>query len=304
MSTTISTIAHSLRLMLADAGSSLKLGHTHQLLASARSYTSLAVLQASNEPVELDPSMHWIVDIPQLQERVLSLDLTIDPKVFVQSLISASRACGGPKVYASDTEMADEFTEAVQDAALDDAGVDGQMADTNCTGPWDAFFEINNSSIDMPADIGNDLVIDYVGHVTGKPDDNRPYSGETVNVTAQLRFSKVGKRLFVGPTEIEVFGASLDDEYYAEDKAKSLPSLSQLEAIAVELNVAIEDHQQLDGADIEVHTTNADVHVGYLIDIHDCASSPIIDGLREAHPTEQIWVLGNAFDRISRFERL
>jgi hypothetical protein len=280
----------------------VKLGHAHQLLAGARGYTSLASMQAAGEPVDLGTSMHWIVDVPQLQERAAALDLTLDPQVFVQALSSASHTCGGPKIHATDSEMAEEFNEAVQIAALDDCGVAGQMADTNCTGPWEAFLELSNSSIDSPAQIGDEFVLDYAGTVRGEPDLERPHSGDTVNVSAQLRFPMVGKRLFVGPPAISIFGA-LDDSYYDDDENDddaSLPLLSELEAIAMELNVPVVDHEQLDGAEIEVHMTHADVHVGYLIDIQHCEPSPVVDRLRKEHPCQQIWVFGNTFERIRR----
>lgn len=302
MPTTINTLTHGLREHLVASGSPIGLGHTHQLLAAALGYTSLAVLQASNEPNNLTPSMHWIVDVDQLKERASSLASTFDVGVFIYSLAQASFECHGPKIQSSDDEMAEEFIVEAQDEALDNSGVASKMANTNCTGPWDAYLEFSGSSINAAAQVGDQFEIDYEGQVQGEQDPDRMYFGHQVNVTIQLRFEMAGKRLFNGPPKIEVMGAVLDDEYFSDDDAPSPPSLSELEAIAMELNIPLEKSELFEGADIEPHTTSAGVHVGYLVNIQDCSSSPLIERLREEHPSLQIWVLGTAFERINRFD--
>lgn len=303
MSITINTLVHRLRERLAKAGFPVSLGHTHQLLAAVRGYTSLAVLQASNEPVSLDQSMHWIVDVPQLRERAASLAVTINADLFIQLLIQTSHDFeDGPHIHASDADLAEHFVMDAQEAALDDSDVASEMANTNCTGPWQEHLEFAGSSFDTPAKVDTLFKIEYEGHVQGEQDRDRPYSGHSVDVSVELRFIIVGKRLFAGPPDIEVVAASLDHGYYDEDDGVPPGALSELEAIAIELGVPVEQQDQLEGAEIVGDTTSAGVPNGYLIDIQYCASSPLIDQLRTTYPTQQIWVLGNTLERINRFE--
>ncbi|WP_313178382.1 hypothetical protein [Massilia sp.] len=303
MSITINTLVHRLRERLAQAGSPISLGHTHQLLAAARGYTSLAVLQASNEPVDLDQSMHWIVDVPQLRERAVSLAVTINADLFTQLLVQTSHEFDdGPHIHASHADLAEHFVMEAQEAALDDSDVAREMANTNCTGPWEEHLEFVGSSFDTPAEVGTLFKIDYEGHVQGEQDRDRPYSGHSVNVSVELRFGIVGKRLFAGPPDIEVVGASLDHGYYDEDDGAPSMALSELEAIAIELGIPVEQQDELEGAEVGGDTTSAGVPNGYVVDIKYCASSPVIDQLRKQHPTQQIWVLGNTLERINRFE--
>jgi hypothetical protein len=298
----INTITHVLRQHLTSSGTPVKLGHTHQLLAAALGYTSLAVLQVSNEPDELDPSMHWIVDVPQLKDRAASLEVSIDAIAFVHLLAQASRECGGPQIHASDDDLAEDFVIDAQEAAVDDSDVASEMANTNCTGPWETYLEFAGSSIDTPAEIGALLKIDYQGHVQGEQDPDRLYNGHSVNVAVQLRFGIVGKRLVLSPPKIEVVGAELDYGYYDRDDDAPLPPLSQLEAIAIELGIPVDEHEKLEGAEVIVDTTSAGVPNGYLVEIKYCQASPLIDRLRKDHPMQQIWVLGTTFERINRFD--
>lgn len=247
--------------------------------------------------------MHWIVDVPQLRERAVSLAVTINADVFAQSLVQTSQDfADGPHIYASDADLAEHFVMEAQEAALDDADVANEMANTNCTGPWEEHLEFAGSSFDTPAEVDTVFKIDYEGYVQGEQDRDRPYSGHSVNVAVELRFSIVGKRLFAGPPDIEVIGASLDYGYYEEDDGMPSRALSELEAIAIELGVSVEQQDELEGAEVDGDTTSAGVPNGYLIDIKYCASSPLIDKLRATYPTQQIWVLGNTLARINRFE--
>lgn len=246
--------------------------------------------------------MHWIIDRPQMIERAASLGLTIDADVFISSLAQASHDCSGSQIHSSDADMADEFIEDAKQITYDDSSVASQMADTNCTGPWETHLDFSGSSIDTPAKVGEFFEIDYEGHVDGDQDLDRPYSGHSVDVSLKASFRIIGRRLFTGPPKIKVNGASLDDGYYGVDDVEIPTSWTQLEAIAIELGIPVEAHEQLEGAEIDVHTTSAGIENGFLINIENCTASPIIDRLRDEHPTQQIWVLGTAFDQITRFE--
>lgn len=299
MSMTMTTLAHALRGQ-STSKNRLSLGHTHQLLAAARGYTSLAALQASNEPERLDDATYWLVDVAQVEERAASLAVTIDTTAFARSLRTVSRDGDGPRVVSED-ELADEFVVAVQDVAIDDNDVATEMANTNSAGPWEAYMEFVGSSIDSPAWSGAFLQLDYAGTVTGDADTDRAYSGHVVKATGQVFLKRLGKRLVVGLPKITIGNAALDFGYDGADDDVP-PTIGRLEAIAIELRVSVEDLDHLDGAEIELATTSADGPNGYWINIEDCVSGPIVDELRARHPTQRIWVLGNSFEQISTFD--
>lgn len=302
MSTSINTISHALRVSLADAGSPIVLGHAFQLVAAALGYPSSGVLQASDEPENLTDSMHWIVDVAQLRQRAGSLGVSIDFEAFLQALAMASHDHGGPRIHTSDADLEQEFLQAAQEEALNDHDVAAQMADTNTTGPWEANLEFADAT-PLPLKIGDVFTINYEGQVQGEVDLDRPYNGHAANVTVQVSLTVVGKRLVIGPPKVEVVGAALDDGFYGMDEDDSAPPLGRLEAIAMELDVPIDERDQLEGAEVTEATTSTGVSNGYLVNIAYCTSSPVVNQLRAKHPSREIWVAGYAIERISTFDR-
>lgn len=209
MPTDITRLAHSLRPALEAHGISIRLGHTHQLLAAALGHKSLAAQQASGEPFEMDSSMYWIVDGAQLRQRASQLEQSLDADVFTACLATMSRLLGGPKICGSLEELQDDVTEAVQNAAADDDEVGSRMAETNCTGPFMAYMQVASSLSEPLPPSGNIIVIDYEGTVDGDQDTERPFSGDSVDVKAQARLQLLGRRL-TGQPEVEIIQAALD----------------------------------------------------------------------------------------------
>lgn len=301
MSTSINTLTHAVRVSLADVGSPIVLGHAFQLVAAAFGYPSSGVLQASSEPETLTDSMHWIVDLAQLRQRATSLGVAVDLNAFLHAIAGASRQLGGPRIHTSDDDLEQEFLEAAIEKALDDDDVSGQMANTNTTGPWEANLEFSDAT-PLPLRIGDVFSISYEGQIQGEPDQDRPYSGHAANVSVQVLLTAVGRRLVIGPPQVEVMGAELDAGYYGMDDDGSGPPLGRLEAFAMELGVPFEEREQLEGADATPDTTSAGAPNGYLVNIAYCASSPVVDRLRAKYPSNEIWVQGHAIERISPFD--
>lgn len=302
MSTSIKSITHALRVRLADNGSPIVLGHAFQLIIAALGYPSSGVLQASDEPENLTSSMHWVVDVAQLMQRAASLGVSIVLDVFVRALAEASHDCGGPRIHVTDADLEEEFIEAAQEEALHDYDVAVQMANTNTTGPWEVNLEFVGAT-PLPIKNGDVFLINYEGQVQGEVDPDRPYSGHAANVTVQVSLTAVGRRLIIGPPNVQVVGTTLDDGYYGMDEEDSPPLLGRLEAIATELGISVDEQEQLEGAEVVAATASADVPNGYLINIEYCASSPVVDRLRIEHPSQEIWVLGHAIERTSPFDR-
>lgn len=301
MSTAIKTLTHALRVHLAKAGSPVTLGHGFQLIAAALGYTSLAVRQKTEEPDDLTSSMHWIVDLDQLQERANSLGITIDTEVFLEALVQTCRDCSGPRVHRSVDDLEDEFIEAAGDEALEDGDVGIQMADTNTTGEWRVYLDPAGTA-SPPFKIGDALELEYEGTVEGENDPDRPFSGDTVNVKVQVLLNCVGIRLLAGPPRIEVLSAELDfgDDGAGEDEQET-PSYGFLEAVALELNVSVTEREKLAGVEVTPRTTSGGAPIGYLINIRDCEPSDVIDRLRAKHGSQEISVWGSSLEFVSPF---
>jgi len=302
MSTAITTITHALRVHLAEAGFPVSLGHGFQLVAAALGYPSLEVRQATDERDELTSAMHWIVDVDQLKERARSLRITIDTDVFLEALAKACRECTGPRVHGSVDDLEEEFINAARQEAEDDDDVGIQMADTNTTGPWEANLDPAGAT-SPPFRIGDAFELGYEGTVKGDNDPDRPFSGDTVNVTVQVLLTCAGRRLIVGPPRIEVLSAELDfGDDGADEEEHEAPSYGFLEAIAMELDVPVTEREKFAGAEVTQRTTSSGAQNGYLINIRYCESSDVIDRLRAKHGSQEIPVWGASLDLVRSFD--
>lgn len=301
MSTDITRLAHSIRPALAAQGISIKLGHTHQLIAAALGHNSLAAQQASGEPSEMDSSMYWLVDAEHVCARASMLGQVMNVGVFTNCLAATSRLVGGPQVYGSLEQLQDDLSVVVQDAAADDDEVGSRMAETNCTGPFMAYMEVASPLAEPLPPPGDVIVIDYEGTVDGDQDTDRPFSGDSVDVKAQVRLLLLGRRL-TGQPEVEILEAALDWSWAVGDEADEAdraPTYSRAEALSVELGISLDDAAFVEDAEIISDTTSAGVPNGYLVDLTNCPPSAVVDQLVQQHGSAQIWVLGVAFDHLA-----
>lgn len=296
MSAPFTTLAHTLRPMLAAYGMPLSLGHTHQLLAAACGYQSYAAWQkAKDEPDTFDPSMHWLVDRNQILSRAGTLALTFDVDQFIGALDMASRELRGATVHASAVTLHEQFVVEAQQAAEEDDAVGNQMADTNCYGPFEACLEATTVLPDVLPSISEALRLEFVGKVQGDSDPERGFSGDSVNVTVEVRLIMRGRRLAGGMPVMRVLEAALDWSWAGSDEDDA-PRLSFSEALGFELNITDEDAQALQDAQILPHEASSGDDVGAIIDLTHCARQDVARRVAMAHGGMQIVVLGGSFD--------
>lgn len=297
MSTDIIRLAHSIRPVLLDQGIALPLGKTQQLLAAAFGYNSLAALQAAQEPDELNSSMKLLFDEEQFGRRAAKLNLAMDIGIFLSSLTVVSRKARGPQICASLDDLADDVCELVQEAASEDDQVGIQMADTNCAGAFTATMETASVPAGPLPPAGQAIVLEFSGTVEGDGDQDRPFSGDTVNVRAEARLPLIGRRLF-GEPEISIVDANLDWSWAIDENSDDEPTYTKAQALAIELQISHKDAQSIEDAEITGHTTMSDTPNGYLVNLSHCERSEVVDRLVDRHGSLDVWVLGTSFDHM------
>lgn len=303
MSIDITTLTHPLRQALANDGIEISLGHTHQLLAGALGYKSLASLQAADdEPETFEPVLYWIVHTEQLKSRADSLALSIDIAGFVGNLAAVARDLHGTEVYSTLAELEETIGIEAQDVAADDDKVGTQMAQTNCTGPFISYLEPSQPLTEGLPSSSEEILLQFEGNVQGDHDEDRPFSGDAVDVKVEARLPMLGRRLSGAPS-FEVTEAKLDWSWAAGSSPddEDEPRFSRAEALARELDISLHEAEALDDAEIHPHETSAGAHIGYLVDVRNCARQDLARKLAKRHGNTQIFVMGTSFDYI-RFD--
>jgi len=303
MSIDITSLTHSLRQALTADGMNVSLGHTHQLLAAALGYKSLAALQAAiDEPETFDPVRYWMVQTEQLKSRVESLGISIDMASFIGNLAAVAGDLYGMEVYSALAELEENIGIEAQDVAGDDDKVSTQMANTNCTGPFIPYLESSESLSEPLPDSGEEILLQFEGSVQGDHDEDRPFSGDTVDVKVEARLPMLGRRLSGAPS-FKVTEAQLDWSWGAGSSSddEDEPQFNRAEALARELDIPLHEAEELDDAEILPHETSAGVHIGYLVDVSNCARQDLVRKLVRRHGNAQIFVMGTSFDYI-RFD--
>lgn len=200
-----------------------------------------------------------------------------------------------------------EFEEAIgitaQDAAADDDKVGSRMAETNCTGPFIPYLEPSEPLEEPLPNSSDEMSLQYEGNVQGDHDNERPFSGDSIDVTVEVRLTMLGRRLTGAPV-FEILDAQVNWSWavggstITEDQDEFSPQLSRAEALASELGIPLQEAEELDDAEILPHETNAGAHIGYLVDVSNCGRRDLARKLIKRHGSSQIFVMGTSFDYI------
>lgn len=274
--------------------------HVATLLAAALGYDSLERYEAAvDEARDLSVSKYWIVDTSGTLARIGQHGLELAQEEFFACLRRALRDAGGPTLCVYPWDLTGELQPLVDEAVVEDGHVSGQMATTNCAGPFYTSLEIDFVEDALPPP-GDELVIDYSGAVNANEHHDAPFCGDTVDVTGTVTMAMVGRRLF-GAARIEVLSAELDWSWAAGDQEAEEEgrTFSRKEALARELDLTDDQAEFVEDAEITQATTSAGVPNGYLVDITNCGPGEIVEQLVQQHGSSQIWVLGTAFDHLA-----
>lgn len=215
MSIVFSSVSHRAH---AELGKSISLGHVHQLLAAALGYGSLAAYKASpQEPPNFDGVAHIVFDDQRLHVRQQELG-HIDPPDGPWLSHTLRRALTAllpdAAVHLSEVDLIDNITPAVEGAIDDSGAYASEMAITNAYGPGE--YNIELSASEELNDADSDWVFEVDGTSGLDQDQDKPYHGHEIAVSARVIFPKLGRRL-LGEYEVDEIGASVIDDWRDPD---------------------------------------------------------------------------------------
>lgn len=190
---------------LSETNEKLKATHARELTASFLGYKSHAALLAEEEyPLhQLEEAAVLVVDIPLMNERRKNLE-GLPPnlpnsKMLAQQLVSflnRELLFKGSVWWLSDTfenYIMEDFLPHHDYEVMDD--LSGQMAETNAL-----FDETHYEEAEVLEEDGN-IVISVTGECHGTSDQDRPFSGDQIDMTVTIEMSRVaGRNSYSKPT--------------------------------------------------------------------------------------------------------
>ncbi len=191
----------------------LKLGHAQQLVVAALGYRSLAAYQASiDESASLDAAAHGVLDNELLLERAAQLGL-VPLQPYLPRLLKSAFEQHLPdlKLHHSHDALEDAVREIVDDTVLNHDETISAMTVTNNDGIKEVYLPVDfeMDALPPPDDF---LEIPVEGHVTMKPDIDRPYVGHRIDVRATLILARLGRVCIAAPV-VHLESAQLDYDW-------------------------------------------------------------------------------------------
>lgn len=285
MITNLGALAYSLRVASQIRGKPIKLGHAQQLLAAAFGYGSLAGYQhnitARCEPEQIASNCHLVLNVSFLRMRSDELELDFDDATLVE-LVSAALATQlrSTGVYDSDEAFFNELHYTVQQVVLNDENVANHTANMNTDGVSEIYMPFDFSFSQLP-DVGERFEIEIVGHLSMNPDEERPYYGDTVNVSAELSMKRAGRRL-VTDVSVKVLSVEPDDNWAEVQPRKPLRSRAEAFGELLDIDAAL--LVDLGNVNIWDDTgSSGEGFYGYVIDFTNADPEVIVELIQAKH---------------------
>ncbi|MGX9729647.1 hypothetical protein ACWYXO_03315 [Janthinobacterium aestuarii] len=298
MSTNFGALAYSLRAASQIRGKAIKLGHAQQLLAAALGYGSLAGYQhniaAGCEPEQIASNCNLVLDLSFLCMRSDELELDFDDVTLVELVSAAfSEQLRRAGVYDSDDAFFNKLHDTVQQVVLNDENVSNHTANMNTDGISEIYMPFDFSFSEL-RDVGERFEVEIVGHLSMNPDEERPYYGDTVNVSAELSMERAGRRLI---TDVSVKILSVEpDDNWAEDQPRG-PLRSRAEAFGELLDIDRALLVDLSNVDVWDDTgSSGEGFYGYVIDFTNADPDAIVQLIQAKHGTLSFNVGPNFFE--------
>lgn len=226
-----STLSHQVHLCLKGILPTLSLGQSHQLLAAAYGYKSLAAYKASTEEqhyftVDGTGSTYFVLDLDLVKFRQVEMGYS-DSMPIARAMYETMRNRLKPEFLVCETlnDLFDEIRSDVEYEINDSAEFSNAQADTNTSGAGD--FNIEFTQEAPLEEKREDWAIRVEGTAHLDQDIERPYSGDVINVSAQVVFQKLGRRL-LSNREVREIGAGVhfameDGDYNTDDEEQDKP---------------------------------------------------------------------------------
>ncbi len=216
-------ISFAVRTKLRDLGHQITLGHSHQLMAAALGYNSLAAMQ---KVLQGRPALQLaeivVLDLPRLTSRCALLNLPAATAVIGSTIVTALRNQPTPPlVMQSWADFLDSYLiPTVATNCLDDDIVASVMAETNAGYYDEAEIEIPGHHYLTPPDdelpqpvavssCGHYLEIPFAGSLIGEQDEERAYSGHVLELKGMARVERLDVRCLLKHVQLEV-GAQVE----------------------------------------------------------------------------------------------
>lgn len=297
----ISSLAYAVRKASESTPQPLKHGHAQQLVAAALGYNTLAAHQAAvaegAESEHLDAAAHAVLDEDLIVERAAELQLPQPEDALVELVRAAFKSeLPGTRLHRNDDALADALRDYVDSTAYNHGETGSAMAATNNDGVQEIYLPLDFTLAELPP-LGEVLELEIDGHISMKPDIERPYSGHKIDVRGTLFFERVG-RVAISEPEFHLESAKLD--YNWDGDADEPPKVPLAQALAEELGITPEEAEDL--VDVEPHAIegNDDMVFGYVFDFSEVVSPDLRAKLLAKHGSLQAQVSPSFFDRVAR----
>ena len=268
----------------------LKASHARELIAAFFGYKSHASLMADNAyPIaKIDEAYIFIPDLGLMEERRSKLkglpsDLASSMEIatLVSNKLTSEALCGGDiwlystfEGYIAEVLLPDNVSE------IDDQ-LSGVMVETNA-GFYDAPY-FDDVVLD---DRKDELIVIAKAQYKGESMDDKPFCGDTLDITVKLTFPRAtGKRCFLD-YELEV-GGSINDDWVDREQPQRM--------LAEELGISDDDLDELEWEFDEI-TSNDGHPYGYVITFSEDSPKEILDKIEGLDEYRSIRVSVNAFD--------
>lgn len=216
MSVDFSTLSHHVHRRLNDV-TPLKLGQAQQLLAASLGYASLAAYKVSKETI-IGPG-YFVLDLEMIERRQHDLGYASNSQSssIVQAMMEAIRdqfKLVGLQLAFDGEDLFDLVRSQVEGEIASSEEFANAQAITNTAGLPEFQLEFEPRSTLKEDQV--EWVVQVEGSCGLEQDQDRPYCGDELDISAELFFQKIGRRLLRPPTVNEIT-ADVQGDYPDQD---------------------------------------------------------------------------------------
>lgn len=295
----IFSVAFAVRTASKSTSNPIQLSHAQQLAAAALGYKSLAAFQASPlEAPTLDDAAHFVLDGGLLADRARDLGLPHQiPQLAVLLQQAFAERLPGAHLHQSEGDLHNYITSLVDDVALNDDAVSGEMASTNGDSIDEVYIPVDDIELASLPPLGELLEMELEGHIAMGIDTERPYSGHKIEVQVHLAIERTGKVSIAEPV-CEVVSAQLDWSWGADDE-DGPPKVSLAQALADETGLTVAEAEELTDAEALPNESDDGMVYGYVFDFNGYATPSTAAKLEAKYGSLHVEVSPSFFEQVA-----
>lgn len=210
--------------VLTSPETKFKASHSREIVAAFFGYKSHASLLADTEfsVNKVSEAAILVPDVPMIEKRRTDLDeLPVDlpsSKEFASLICDELKNAG---IFTGNIWLYESFENYIMEQLLHEEDgrvmdeLSGVMAETNAI--FDLMPEYENATI---TEDGDETMVSVDGTYEGTTDEDKPFSGDKIAMTVQVRFRRVAGHNGFLNYEISANGAVDDEGYYDEEPSQ------------------------------------------------------------------------------------